>query len=170
MALMAPFWLVVVQLASDPAARAVLAGRPLIGVQLLVGLLVLAWIFGWPLVHLARRGLDRRRVTIDGTWVRSDAIGLLGKPSWAEPLAHYAGVTHRVRTSLSGVRHELVLVHRRPSRSLVLQSASQIPQDAAGSVARLFALAEIPSREAASFTPLHGYFHIAEPQPQLAVV
>jgi hypothetical protein len=167
-ALMVPFWLVVVQLASDPAARAILAARPLVGVQLAAGLLGVASIFGWPLAMLARRALGRRRVTIGNGSVRSEVVGRFGKRSWIEPLAGYAGLTHRVRTSLSGVRHELVLVHPRPSRSVILQSGPQIPPEAAAAAARLFTLAEIPSREAASFTPLHGYFGLAEPKPQLA--
>lgn len=167
-ALLVPFWLVVVQLASDPGARAVLAARPLVGVQLLAGLLVLACIFGWPLAVLARRSLARRRVTIGNGTVHSEAVGSFRKTSWTEPLAAYAGVTHRVRTSLSGVRHELVLVHRRPSRSVILLSGPTVEAEAISSVARLFALAEIPSREAASFTPLHGYFGLAEAKPLLA--
>lgn len=167
-ALLVPFWLVVVQLASDPGARAVLAARPLVGVQLLAGLLLLACIFGWPLAVLARRSLARRRITIGNGTVYSEAVGSFRKTSWTEPLADYAGITHRVRTSLSGVRHELVLVHRRPSRSVILLSEPTVEAEAISSVARLFALAEIPSREAASFTPLHGYFGPAEAKPLLA--
>jgi len=167
-ALMVPFWLVVVQLATDPAAQAVLAARPQLGVQLGLGLLVLVWIFGWPLSHLVYRGLERRRITIADGRVRSEAVGPFGQRVWEEPLASYEGLAHRVRTSLSGVCHELVLVHRRPSRAVILTSSSQIPEEAVSAMARLFAVAEIPSREAASFTPLHGYFRLAEPQPHLA--
>lgn len=167
-ALMTPFCLVAAELASDPAARAILAERPLIGIKLLAALALLIWMFGWPLAHLALRGLERRRITIADGRVHSTAVGSFGTPSWSEPLARYAGVAHGVRTSLSEVRHELVLVHRQPSRSLVLKSAPEIPRETVAAVAQLFAVAEIPSREAASFTPLHGYFHIAELRPRLA--
>jgi hypothetical protein len=44
--LMAPFWLVVSQLASDPAARAVIAARPLIALQLVGGFALLLVMFG----------------------------------------------------------------------------------------------------------------------------
>jgi hypothetical protein len=137
-------------------------------VQLAIGLLAVACIFGWPLVVLARRALGRRRITIGSGTVHSEAVGLISKSSWTEPLAGYAGVSHRVRTSLSGVRHEIVLVHARPSRSVILQSGPQIAPEALASAARLFAVAEIPSREAASFAPLHGYFGLAEPKPQVS--
>jgi hypothetical protein len=164
LALMAPFWLILIHLVSDPAARALVADRPLLAVQLGLGLLVLVWIFGWPLAHLAKGALRRRLVRIENGLVSTQEIGLFGGNGWTEPLAAYAGLTRRVRSSLSGARQELVLVHERPSRTVILQSAPQISQEAVDSAARLFALAEIPSREAANFTPLHGHFRLAEPQ------
>lgn len=167
-ALMVPFWLIVTHLITDPAARAVLAARPLAGLQLGLGLLVLIWIFGWPLAHLAGNAVARRRITIDGGMLRSTTSRLFGTRTWTEPLASYAGVTHRVRTTHAGVRHELVLVHRRPSRSVILLSSQHISPETIEAAARLLALAEIPSREAASFAPLHGFFHLAEPKPLLA--
>ncbi len=167
-ALLVPFWLIVTHLMTDPAARAVLAARPLIGLQLGLGLLVLLWIFGWPLAHLARNAVARRRITIDGSHVRSSDSRSFGRRGWTEPLSAYAGVTHRVQTTHSGVRHELVLVHRRPSRCVILLSSQHISPETIEAAARLLGLAEIPSREAASFAPLHGFFHLAEPKPQLA--
>jgi hypothetical protein len=107
-------------------------------------------------------------ITINAGRVHSLESGLLGARAWVEPLSAYVGVAHRVRTSLSGVRHELVLVHQNPSKSLILRSSPQISQEAVETAARLFALAEIPSREAASLAPLHGFYRLAEPQPRLA--
>lgn len=165
-ALMAPFGLVVAQLASDPAARAILVARPLLGLELAAGMLAVAAIFGWPLAALIGAALSRRRITIGNGAVRSEVVGRIGKSSWTEPIGAYAGLTQRVRTSISGVRHELVLVHPRPSRSVILHSGPQVSQEALASAAQLFALAEIPSREAASFAPAHGYFDLAELKPQ----
>lgn len=167
-ALLAPFWLVTAQLASDPGARDILSARPLIGVQLVVGLLVLVGIFGWPLLALARRALGWRRITIGAGTVLSEGVGLFGTRSWSEPLADYLGLAHRVRTSLSGVRHELVLVHTRPSRTVILVSGAQLTPEEIATMARLFAVAEIPSRETASVMPLHGYFGAVEGKPLLA--
>jgi hypothetical protein len=164
--LMVPFWLVVAQLVADPAARAVLMARPLLGLELAAGMLAVAAIFGWPLASLVGTALGRRRITIGNGTVHSELVGRIGKSSWTEPIGAYAGLTQRVRTSLSGVRHELVLVHPRPSRSVILQSGPQVSPEAMASAARLFAFAEIPSREAASFAPAHGYFGLAELKPQ----
>ncbi len=169
LALMAPFWLVLTHIVSDPAARALVAGRPFLAVQLGLGLFLLVWIFGLPLVHLATGALRRRVVTIENGRVSSKESGLFGRKSgWSEPLTAYAGLTRRVRSSLSGARQELVLVHQRSSRSVILQRAPQISQETVEHAARLFALAEIPSREAANFTPLHGHFRLAEPQTRLS--
>lgn len=167
--LMVPFWLIGTHLVTDPAARAVVAARPQAALSLGLGLVLLFWIFGWPLAAHARCALGRR-ITIAGGLVRAEGRGLFGPRAWVEPLASYAGVAHRVRSSLSGIRHELILVHRRPSRSVLLLASSQISQETVEAAARLFALAEIPSREAARLAPLHGFFPLAEPQPQLAAV
>jgi hypothetical protein len=165
--LLAPFWLIVAQFASDPSARAVVADRPLVAIQLAAGLLVLLAIFGFPMAALARTTFTRRRILIDGAFVHATDSGISGTQSWVEPLGAYKGLARRVRSSLSGVRHELVLVHARPSRSVVLTSSAQISKDTVDFAARVFNLAEIPSREAASFRPLHGFPHLAEPRRQL---
>jgi hypothetical protein len=168
LALITPFGLVFSRMISDPAARHLVADRPLLAVQLGLGLIVLASIFGWPLAHLAKGALRRRVVRIENGRVSTQEMGVFGRYTWTEPLSAYAGVARRFRTSLSGARQELVLVHQRPSRTVILQSSTQISQDAVDSTARLFGLAEIPSREAANFTPLHGHFRLAEPQTRLS--
>jgi hypothetical protein len=166
-ALMAPFWLVAGELASEPAARAIVAHRPLLAVELIAGLMVLLAIFGWPLVSLARQALNRRRISIDGAFVTAREQGPLGTSTWTEPLSAYLGVTRRVRSSLSGVRHELVLVHPRQSRSVVLHTSALISQDFVEQAARLLALAEIPSREASNVAFQQGSPRLAEPQSRL---
>lgn len=166
--LLAPFGLVAAQLLSDASARAVLAHNPLLGAQLGLGFLVLLALFGWPLAHLSRRALVKRRITIEGGQIHSAGIGLFGGGGWTEPLAAYRGVAPRIRSSLSGVSHELVLLHGLPERSVVLYSGAAITPDMIAAASRILAVAEIPSREAASLAPLHGLFRPAEPQPRLA--
>lgn len=167
-ALLFPFGLVAAQLASDASARAVLTHHPLLGAQLGLGIVVLLALFGWPLAHLSRRALVRRRITIAGGLVHASGIGRFGGRAWAEPIGAYRGIAPRIRSSLSGVRHELVLLHPRPERSVVLYSGAAITADMIAAASRILAVAEIPSREAASLTPLHGLFRPAEPQPRLA--
>jgi hypothetical protein len=167
-ALVAPFWLLLTHLASDPAARALIAERPLLAGQLGAGLVMLIMIFGWPLTRLARLAFTRRRVTITAGAVHSDVVGPFGTFSRTMPLTDYLGLQHRTRTSLSGVRRELVLAHRQPARSLVLGPDLHVPEETLAALARLFAVAEIPSRDTASVELPHGYILAAEPQARLA--
>jgi hypothetical protein len=167
-ALMIPFWLVVSRLASDGAAREIMAHRPLSALQLALGLIVVIGIFGWPLIRLADGVLRRRRVAIDNGVVVSEHVGLVGGAGWAEPLAAYRGVARRVRTTLSGPGEELVLIHDRPSRSVLLLTAPRIAQETVESATRLFALAEIPSREASNVWRLRRHFRRSEPQTRLS--
>ncbi|WP_439542671.1 hypothetical protein [Hyphomicrobium sp.] len=146
LALLWPFWLLASHLASDPAARAIVADRPMIALQLGFGLLVLLAVFAVPLAALARGVLQKRHVTIDGGFVHVTATGLAGSNSWVEPISAYRGLARRVRSSLSGVSQELVLVHPRRSRSVVVRSAPQISQEQVDFLAHSLKLAEIPSR------------------------
>jgi hypothetical protein len=166
-ALMVPFGLVLAHLASDPAARASLAAEPLRALQLGIAMVVLAGGLGWPLVHLLRTTRVRRTVTIEGGLVRVTTRSLLGRQAWAEPLLAFRGLAPRVTSSVSGVRHALVLVHPRRDRCVVLCSGSFIPADALAALSGLFPVAEISSREAASLASLHGSLP-REREPQLA--
>lgn len=161
-ALMVPFWLVAEALAAEPAARAIVAGRPMLAVELVAGLLVLLALFGWPLVSLAKSAVHRRVIRIEGAFVTAEERGLTGVSRWAEPLSNYVGIAHRVRSSLSGVRHELVLVHPRPSRSVVVHASPLISREVVAQAARLLSLAEIPSREASNVRQLRGVSQAAE--------
>ncbi|WP_072392013.1 hypothetical protein [Hyphomicrobium sp. CS1GBMeth3] len=167
-ALMAPFWLLCGRLLVDPATRAVAAERPLSGCLILAGLLMLTLIFGWPLARLVQEAFAGRCVTIEDSLVRSSAVGLLGRRLRTTPLNAYRGLERWPRTTLSDVREELVLVHRDRSHSLVLGPVRHIPEEAIATLTRLFAVAEIPSREPASVPVPHGYSLAAERQPPLA--
>lgn len=169
LALFSPFALVLQHLASDPAARAVLADRPEAGIQLLFAVAVLASLLWWPLVRFVISLFSRRTITIDRGMVLVAERGLLGTERWSEPVANYAGVAHQVRTSLSGLRHELMLVHRDPARSVLVAVANRIHQGEVDRFAILLGLAEIPSREAYRLSLIRGIFGPAEPQPRLGV-
>jgi signal transduction histidine kinase len=168
-ALLLPFALVLQHLANDPAARAVLADRPEAGIQLLFALGVLGSLLWWPLARFARSLTSGRSITIDRGAVLVAERGLFGVERWSEPVANYAGVAHHVRTSLSGLRHELMLVHRDPDRAVLLAVANRIHQGEVDRLANILGLAEIPSREAYRLSLMRGIFGPAEPQPRLGV-
>ena len=149
-ALLAPFALVAALLASDAAAREILAAHPAVGVQLALGLLALVGLFLVPLALLTRRAFERREILIDGAFVHAREPGVFGARCWREPVEAYDGLAHRVRSSLSGTSHELVLVHPRADRSVIVFSGAKLLEAEAEFIARSARFAEIRSRETPS--------------------
>ena len=124
-------------LAEHPASSALLAAGILVGLVLLT----------YPLrAGLARLGGSARVQMADGM-VTVERKGLLGRNRWSEPLAQFCGVTHHIRATLSGPRHEIILVHRDPAKDVLLQLDSRHPQEGADHYARLLSLPEMQPRE-----------------------
>ncbi|MDX2258060.1 MAG: hypothetical protein NW205_04015 [Hyphomicrobiaceae bacterium] len=110
-----------------------------------LGLAIWAALFGIPLSRsLAALGA-RRSVVIDHHAVAVSDRGLLARRTWREPLAAYSGIVHHVRTSVSGARHELVLVHRSAGRSVLLAVGERIGKDEIERMCALLALPELPA-------------------------
>lgn len=145
-ALAIPYAAVVRHLIEEPSARQLVLDQPARVLQLGLGFAVAMALVCWPASRLAVRLVRRRVVTVSPGWVESEDTGLAGARAWREPLANYEGIVHHVRASLSGVRHEVILVHPLPERSILLALA---PRFAEGDVARicdLLGLPEIPAR------------------------
>lgn len=68
---------------------------------------------------------------------------------WSLPVTEFLGLAHNVRTSLSGARHELVLVHADPARNVLIGLAPSMPQQHIDRVAILLGLMEIPASSVA---------------------
>ena len=66
---------------------------------------------------------------------------------WRLPICEYRGIAHRVRTSVSGLRHELMLVHPEPQKCVLLHTADELPQPTVDRAATLLRLPEIPAIE-----------------------
>ena len=74
--------------------------------------------------------------------------------AWAAPLASFTGVAHHVRASLSGTRHELILVHPTRAMSVLLSVAPRTTQSEVDRVATLLGHKEIPPSELYRFKAL----------------
>ncbi len=132
---------------AEPASFTMLAEHPVVALQIGLGLMLWCALFVWPLrVVLARAG-TARVVDITAGSVRVTDRGPLRSTSWAEPLGSYRGVAHCVRTSLSGVRHEMILVHPDPRRHVLLAAAPAMPQSLLTGTASLLNLPEIAARD-----------------------
>lgn len=146
LALLTPFLLVASAVAADPAVRAVLAARPASIVQLAFGLAFWGVLFAWPLKRLAETLAQRRTIEIVGGRVRISDQGLLGARTTETALADYTGVIHHVRSSLSGLRHELILAHEDRDRSVLLAIADRFSQAEIDRASRLLGLCEMHPR------------------------
>ena len=145
--LLLPIAWIALDAASNPQVIHTLAEHPGSSAMLSVGILVGLVLLTYPLrAGLAGLGGATRVQMADGmvTVVRR---GLLREQRWSEPLAQFCGVTHHIRATLSGARHEIILVHQDPAKDVLVHLASRHPQDDAVYYARLLSLPELQPRE-----------------------
>lgn len=129
LAILLPFALLTAQAIAEPATRDLIASAPLTAFGALSGATVWLLMFGIPACRaLGALGWSRN---IDITTARVTALerGLFGERTWTEPLGNYAGLSHHIRTTLSGAHHELILVHPDADRCLVVKIAEMISQN-----------------------------------------
>lgn len=141
-----PLSLIGARAAGDPDPISHLVSNPLAALQIVTGLLVWTALFLWPLKRIIGRMGARRRVEIDAAQVRVTDTSPFGGKSWSAPLQSYAGIAHHIRASLSGNRHELILVHTDPAKSIVLAIADRITQATVDRATALLGLPEVPAR------------------------
>lgn len=141
--LLLPIALIVIDGVSNPQVMHTLADNPastaLLGVGIAIGLALLTVPLRSGLYRLGGAGTVRMA---DGL-VAVERRGLLGTERWTAPLTSFCGVTHHIRATLSGPRHEIILVHPEPTKDLLLHLASRPPQEGAEHFAGLLGLAEL---------------------------
>jgi hypothetical protein len=111
---------------ASPEIRAILENQPSVAIEL-----ALAFVFWTALVCLPLRSmlaaiLCRRQVSIADGMIEVVDIAPFSRKTWRAPLASFDGIAHHVRSSLSGVRHEAILVHPDTRRNVILMVAAQI--------------------------------------------
>jgi hypothetical protein len=127
--------------------RDAVAQHPLAAMILGAGLIAWVALFLIPAKRIVQRFGSRRRVTIVHDRVTVADHSLFGARHWSAPLAEFRGVAHHIRSTLSGVRHELILIHPSRSRCVVLHSAQAIGQPTIDRATALFRLQQIPAHE-----------------------
>lgn len=150
-ALLMPFLLVAERLANSENFRSTLNARPGVAAQLVIGLAFWTLLFAWPLTRLAQSFARMRTVLIDADNIFVTDSGLLRHHSWQAPVRDFTGIAHNIRTSLSGVRHELVLVHPDRELSVLLAIAPRITQPEIDTMCALLLCPEVPSKELYNF-------------------
>jgi hypothetical protein len=152
--------LVASQALSEPEALNLALARPMATFQIVAGLLLLATLLLVPVQRLFARVGRTGLIEIDDRVVRVRESGLLAGRSFAEPLAAYEGAAHRIRTTLSGVQHEVILVHPDPRRDVVIALDAATPSmTPAAMLAQLnlpeIALADIGRARDTERAPVH---------------
>ena len=150
---------------ANPETRAMILARPLMTAELAVALAFWIGLFAWPLRRLLARVNGRRKVEISRSIVAVRDEKLFGIKTWMSPLSAYKGITHRVRASLSGSRHELVLVHPDPSRSVLLMVSEYISDSEIQRFARHLGLPQIPAQPLSGTTTPAKFRDQHRPEP-----
>ena len=102
---------VVFQALLAPDARAVVEQHPALGLEILAAIGFIIYLLALPTRRLLARLSTTRTVEIADGLVSVTEGGHFRSWAWVAPLASFTGVAHHVRASLSGTRHELILVH-----------------------------------------------------------
>ena len=129
------------QAAADPQTLDVISDRPFAASQIALAFAGWSLIFGIPLVSLSKRIGSSRSITIDADTVRITDTSWLRTRHWSQPLASYRGLEQRVRTTLSGLEHEVVLVHPDQAKNVVL---AQSPRGVQATLDELKSLLRVP--------------------------
>lgn len=138
---------IVLYAVATPDLRQTVVASPVVALELALALILWMALVCWPLRIAISRVARRRDVEITATKVLVAERNPLAEESWSAPLADFTGVAHHVRSSLSGLRHELVLVHRSRGRSILLAAAEQIAEKDIDAAARLLRLPRVSADE-----------------------
>jgi hypothetical protein len=145
---------IVYQAMLTPAARETIGQHPTLGLEILAALVFLITLMALPIKRLLARLATTRTVDIAHGQVTVTEGGHFRTWTWSAPLGSYTGIAHHVRASLSGTRHELILVHPEREKSILLCVAPRTSQSEVDRVAALLGQPQIPPAELYRFKGL----------------
>jgi hypothetical protein len=109
------------RLAADPATLNAISDRPVAAAQILLAFAAWSLIFGFPLVRLCKRLGTSRLIMVDAQMVYVRDRSWRQTRTWVAPVSSYRGIASRVSTTLSGLEHQLQLVHATdPSKNVIV--------------------------------------------------
>jgi hypothetical protein len=123
-----------------------LAQRPLASIQIAAGLALWAALFVVPASRAITTLWRRRVVSIGHDTVEISDRLLTGARTCHVPLSAYSGIAHHIRASLSGLTHEIVLVHADPTLTVTIASGERVTQGMLDAAKSLLRLPEVPPR------------------------
>ncbi len=126
LALLIPVMMLAVVAVAEPTSRALIAEHPMAVMQTAAGLVIWALLWGVPASRFFNRLGRTRSIEIDGLRVRVADRSMSGTSTWTAELCDFIGLAHHVRASLSGSRHELILVHADADKSLLVHASALV--------------------------------------------
>ncbi len=144
--LLFPFYLLASAAFADQGLRDFAAGRPMATAQVVLGLTLWLLLLGLPIARLTNSLARRRTVRIANGQVQV-ADHVRGQTrTWTAPITDFEGIAHYLRASLSGVRHELILVHPDRERSLLLAVSDRLTQSHVDQACGSLGVREVPAK------------------------
>lgn len=153
-AVLAAALVAVAQVALAPQASGLLQQHPMLGLEAIAAIAVLIYLVALPSKRLIDRLSATRVIDIAHGVVQVRESSQFRTRSWSVPLASYLGVVHHVRASLSGTRHEIILIHPQRHKSILLCVAPRTSQVEVDRVAMLLGHKQIPPSELYRFKGL----------------
>lgn len=138
---------------ASPELRAVLAANPIAALELAVAFVFWAALVCWPLRNIVVAMASDRIIDIRNGDVMVVDRTPFSTQGWRMPLATYSGVSVRLRTSLSSVVRDVVLVHPEANRSVTLATAEQVGQ---GEILELCRILGLPLLRSDTMTGASG--------------
>ena len=111
---------------ASPDVRQAMIAHPVVAIELALALVFWVGLIVWPLRNILLALLSDRIVDIRDGEVKVVDRTAFSKTLWRMPLRAYEGVAVHLRSSLSGVRQEAVLVHPDRNRSIILMTGEHI--------------------------------------------
>lgn len=138
--LLSPLYLIATAALADQGVRETVTIRPLALVQIMTGMAFWIILLGFPIYRLIDTLTRSRTIEIASGSVTVTEHAFGGTKVWTAPLLAFHGLAPYLRASLSGVRHELILIHPDRRRSLLVAMAPRLLQSDVDRIAAVFRL------------------------------
>ncbi len=146
-ALLTPAAMIVIGVADNPQTLSKVFAHPGSAALLMFGILVGLMLLAVPLRAGLARLRGQRVVVLTEDSVDVEDQGLFRRSSWTASPAQFCGVTHHIRATLSGARHEIILIHPDSDKDVLLSLTPSAPAMGAHEYARLLGLKEVHAKQ-----------------------
>lgn len=129
-----------------PSMIGTIAEKPMATAQIGVGIMMWFGLFIWPATRTFGRLFAKRRIAIGEDSIEITERGILGERRRRVSISDYQGIAHHIRASLSGLTHEIVLVHRDSTLNVTLKAGDRVTQTMIDEAKAWLGLPEVPAR------------------------